>query len=77
MKIHLAHTLHRLSIRRLAGMVLMAVAAMTLGGATAAAQNTQVTLEGIITSVGSTPGIALAINTAWSFTTTRHRHHPP
>jgi hypothetical protein len=59
MKIHLAHTLHRLSIRRLAGMVLMAVAAMTLGGATAAAQNTQVTLEGIITSVGSTPGIAV------------------
>jgi hypothetical protein len=59
MKFHFAHTLNRLSTRRLASMVLMTAITMTLAVATAAAQNTRVTIEGVITNAGTVPGIAV------------------
>jgi hypothetical protein len=48
-----------LVFRRIAGLALMGALTAALCAATAWAQNTQVTIEGTITSVGSVPGITV------------------
>jgi len=47
------------AFRRLAAFALMGAAVMALSAATARAQNTQVTIEGTITSVASLPGVSV------------------
>ena len=50
---------YKFAARRTIGLALIAVIAALLGAATAQAQNTQVTIEGTITSVGTQAGIAV------------------
>jgi hypothetical protein len=49
----------KFAVRRTVGFALLGAFAAVLCAATARAQNTQVTIEGTITSVGSQPGIAV------------------